>query len=144
MGPQAFEKAWRKQLTDFSEVKIFFRHIDSETIVQYIDGDQLIGVRMFRDQYYIDLWLGHFQHYLDTGKWDTKAYWVTYKSALKEGNLVANYQSNAKAIQMALKSRLWVVHSPEHNQHMKDVRAEIGDCGFKQIGRVSPVIQPHI
>ena len=126
MGPQEFEKAWIKQLKGFNETKVFFFHDRDKTTVKYIKGNRLLGVEMYRRDYEIEYWLGHFQHYLDTGVFDTNAYWVIYDGAGEEDTVFP--------IPMKLKNKLWSVHSPEHNKFMRDERAKEGrqGKGFKQ------------
>jgi len=135
-GPQAFEKEWTKQLNGFNETKIFFFHDKSKTFVKYINGNKLLGVEMYRSQYEIDHWLGHFQSYLDTGIFDTDAYWVKYKSIKDEnGKLHSKNDSVVNAVPMKLKNKVWTVHSPEMDKFMQDERAIDKDLGFKQVPR---------
>lgn len=138
-GPKGFEKAWVKALNGFSETKMFFNHGRSQTTINYIDGDKLLGVEMYRCQFEIDQWLGHFQHYLDTGVFDTNAYWVEYKSVRNEdttlGTLTHKYDTEVHGVPMELRGKLWSVHSSEMNKFMKDERAVKGDIGFKRVSR---------
>lgn len=134
-GPKGFEKAWVKLLNNFNETKIFFTHNKSETIIKYIDGDRLFGVNMHRCHFEIEKWLNHFQHYLDTGIFDTNAYWVEYTSENDDGDIISKYSSEVNAIPMVLKNREWSVHSKEMNKFMDAERKAKGDLGFKQIGR---------
>jgi len=136
-GPQGFEKEWIKQLKGFNETKIFFFHDKSQTTVKYIDGNKLLGVEMYRSGYEIDNWLGHFQHYLDTGTFDTNFYWEghnTIKNAAGEG--VDTILTPATAIPMVLKKKLWSEHSPAMNKFMKDERANKDNgMGFRRVRR---------
>jgi len=137
-GPKGFEKAWMKQLNGFNETKIFFKHnhAGSQTFVQYIHGDKLLGVLMYRCQFEIDVWLNHFQHYLDTGNFDTDAYWVKYTATADEnGKLQSVYSPDTNAVPMKLDRKVWTVHSPEMDQFMKDERAKNKDLGFKRMPR---------
>lgn len=135
-GPMAFEKAWIKQLNNFNETKVFLFNDKSKTIVKYIDGDQLLGIEMYRCQFEIDYWLGHFQHYLDTGTFDTNAYWAGYNSFKDaDGKLQDKFITPVTAIPMVLEKKLWSVHSPEMNQFMHDERLKDKGMGFKQQGR---------
>ena len=138
-GPKGFEKAWAKLLNGFSETKIFFTHDSSKTVVKYIDSDKLVGVEMFRCQFEIDSWLNHFQSYLDTGDFDTNAYWREYTGGTLSGPDTNNYISEIIAIPMVLDNKLWSVHSPEFNKFMQDERKAKGDMGFKQFPRPSAV-----
>lgn len=136
-GPQGFEKAWMKQLKGFNETKIFFFHDKSKTIIKYIDGDKLLGVEMYRCQFEIDQWLNHFQHYLDTGTFDTDAYWFGYNSFEDaNGKLQDTNITPITAVPMKLEKKLWSVHSPEMNKFMRDERANRDKgMGFRQQGR---------
>ena len=135
-GPQAFEKAWIKALNGFNETKIFFFHDKSKTLVKYIDGNRLLGVEMYRSTYEIEHWLGHFQHYLDTGTFDTDAYWTGYDSIKgANGKLQDANITPMTAIPMVMKKKLWEVHGPELNKFMKAERLINPSMGFKQQGR---------
>lgn len=135
-GPKGFEKAWTKALRGFNETKLFFEHGKSQTIIKYIDGDKLLGVEMYRAQYTIDLWLNHFQAYLDTGTFDTNAYWVEYKSKKNpDGTLTHTEISSVNTIPMVLEDKVWSIHSPEMNKFMKDEREAKGDIGFKHVAK---------
>ena len=135
-GPLGFEATWKKQLKGFSEVKIFFTHDKSKTTIKYIDGNSLCGVEMYRSQYEIDHWLNHFQHYLDTGTFDTDAYWVTYSSILDENDKIqSTYSTEIHNVAMKLEKKLWSVHSPEFNKFMKDTRNGDQGIGFKRVPR---------
>ena len=136
-GPIAFEKAWAKQLKGFNETKIFFKKDGSQTLVQYIDGNKLLGVKMYRCQFEIDNWIGHFQNYLDTGIFDTNFYWEGHNSIKNaEGKLVDTIITPVTAIPMRLKKKLWDVHSPEMNKFMRDERANKDHgMGFRRVPR---------
>jgi len=134
-GPKAFEKVWVKLLNGFNETKIFFFHDKSKTIIKYIKGDKLFGVEMYRCHFEIEKWLNHFQHYLDTGTFDTNAYWIEYSSVSDDEEFTSKYSSEVNAIPMVLKNKVWSVHSTEMNKFMKAERAAKGDIGFKQVGR---------
>ena len=136
-GPQGFEKDWIKRLTKFNETKIFFFHDESKTFVKYIDGNKLLGVEMYRGDYEIDNWIGHFQHYLDTGTFDSNFYWEGHNH-IKDatGESVDTILTPATAIPMRLKKKLWDVHSPEMNKFMKDERAnKDSGMGFRRVPR---------
>jgi hypothetical protein len=134
-GPKGFEKAWIKALKDFNETKIIFKRSGSQTILQYIDGNKLIGVEMYRNQFEIDKWLGHFQHYLDTGKFDTNAYWVEYTSINKNGEIISTDKLDIYSAPMKLVNKLWNVHSKEFSKFIDSERKLKGDLGFKQVSR---------
>jgi len=134
-GPKGFEKAWVKLLNGFNETKIFFTHNKSETVIKYIHNDKLFGIEMYRCQFEIDQWLNHFQNYLDTGIFDTNAYWVEYTSINKDGEIISTYSTEINTIPMVLKNKIWSVHSPEMNKFMDDERETKGDIGFKQVPR---------
>ena len=136
MGPIKFEKQFTKLLDAFDETKIFFTHDGGSTIVKYIDGSQLLGVKMYRGDYWINRWLGHFNNYLFTGKFDTNAYWKRYTSVRDDDNkIVSTDLPGVTAIPMKLHKKIWIEHSPEHNKFMKAERKEHGDMGFKVVSR---------
>lgn len=135
-GPKAFVKAWQKALSNFNETKIFFCHDKSKTTIKYIHGDKLYGVEMYRCQFEIDRWIGHFQYYLDTGTFDPKAYWVVYTSEMdEEDKLKSTYGPTVTGVLMSLEKQLWNVHSPELNRFMRETRNVNRDVGFEQVNR---------
>lgn len=136
-GPQGFEKAFIKRLTGFNETKIFFFHDKSKTTVKYINKRSLIGIEMYRDDYEMDKWIGHFQNYLDTGTFDTNAYWYGHNSVKDaDGKWEDTILSPVVPIPMKLEKKLWSVHSPAHNRYMAEERANIDKgMGFKQVPR---------
>jgi len=135
-GPQGFEKEWIKQLKGFNETKIFFFHNKSKTLVKYINGNKLLGVEMYRSGYEIEHWLGHFQHYLDTGTFDTDAYWCGYNSVKDaDGKFQDANTTPIIGIAMVLKKKLWEVHGPAMNKFMKDERLKDPSMGFRRQGR---------
>ena len=138
-GPLGFEATWKKKLKGFNETKLFFCHGKQYTTIKYIEGNKLLGVEMYRCQFEIDNWLNHFQHYLDTGTFDTNHYWVKYKSAKDEnGDLKSVYESEVHAIPMVLKDQVWSEHSPEMNKFMADERKIDTDLGFNRVPRPLP------
>lgn len=135
-GPKGFEKAFKKALKGFNETKIFFHKTGSQTIIQYIAEDKLLGIKMYHAQFEIDRWLNHFQDYLDTGKFDTNAYWVKYTTVRDDkGELNSTYEKNVTAIPMMLKDKYWSEHSPEFNTFMKNERIMHGDLGFQVVSK---------
>ena len=136
-GPKGFEKAWIKLLNGFNETKIFFTHNKPTTIIKYIHNDKLYGVEMYRCQFEIDNWLPHFQHYLDTGTFDTNAYWIEYWTARDdEGHDIGNeYSEEVNSIPMVLEDKIWSVHSEEMDKFIDDERSSKGYIGFKQVPR---------
>jgi len=136
MGPKQFENKWVKQLTGFNETKIFFFHDKSKTTLKYIDGDNLLGVEMYREDYEIAQWLGHFQWHLDTGTFDTDAYWQGYNSVKDaDGKIVDSYITPVTAVPMVLKKKLWEVYGPAMNKFMKTERLKDNSMGFRQQAR---------
>ena len=139
-GPMGFEATWKKKLKGFNETKLFFSHGKPQTVIKYIDGDKLLGVEMYRSGYEIERWLNHFQHYVDTGTFDTNAYWVTYKSEYSDKNdqtskLITTCSTEVHAIPMVLKNQVWSEHSPEMNKFMNAERKIDKALGFKMVPR---------
>ena len=124
----------------FNETKIFVSHIRSETVVKYVDGDKLYGIEMYRHSWDLERWIPHFQHYLDTGTFDTNAYWVEYDTVKgDDGERKTIHLTEPTAIPMVLEDKVWSVYSTEHDEHMRKVRAEKGDAGFEQVARPNNV-----
>lgn len=147
-GPKGFENAWKKALKGFNETKIFFKKDGAKTLIQYIDGDKLLGVSMYRCQFEMDVWLNHFQHYLDNDVFDTNAYWVTYTSKRENpddamSKLTSVYGTEIIKVPMILKNKVWSIHSPEMNAVMKKMRKKQGDLGFKHIPRLLNKIRKY-
>lgn len=135
-GPKGFEKAWIKALKGFNETKILFTHTKSKTVIKYINNNKLLGIEMWRSQYEIDQWVNHFQTYLDTGIFDTNAYWVEYTTTKNlDNSLTQNTMSKIYAIPMKLEKQLWNVHSTELSNFINMERKKKGDLGFKQVAR---------
>ena len=134
MGPKAFEKKFTKQCGKlFNETKILFFHDGSKTTVKYPYKDKLLGVEMYREDYCLDQWVNYFIEYLETGKFDEHAHWKTYSAS--SGNFSKyTYTGETQRIPMVLENKLWSVHSPEFNKHMKTVRSQEGmsGVGFQQ------------
>ena len=135
-GPKGFEKAWTKQLKNFDETKIFFKHTRDNTVLNFISGGQLLGIEMYRCQFEIDRWIGHFQNFLETGVFDTNAYWCEYTTCRAEdGSLKKVLCTEVFAVPMVLKGKIWNEHSKEQDKFMNDQRAAKGDLGFKLVSR---------
>jgi len=132
-GPKGFEKAWIKALKGFNETKILFTHTKSDTTIKYIHNNKLLGVEMYRSQYEIDRWIGHFQAYLDTGTFDTDAYWVQYTH---DTNNKKQIITNPVPLPMELRKQIWSVHSKEMSNYLRKERAATKlDIGFEQVAR---------
>lgn len=136
-GPKGFDKALEKALVNFNETKLFITHTRYNTVVKYIDGDKLYGIEMYRHSWDIERWLPHFQHYLDTGIFDTNAYWCQYTHEDgKSGERDKIYLTEPVGLPMVLKGKIWSVHSPEMNDYMNSERsATKRDIGFEQVAR---------
>lgn len=133
---KGFEKAWIKQLKNFNETKIIFAHTKYTTIIKYIDGSKLLGVEIYRSQFEIDLWLNHFQAYLDSGVFDINAYWIEYTTVRNPDNsLTAITRNEIYIIPMKLENQLWNVNSKKLSDFMRIERKNKGDIGFKQVAR---------
>lgn len=131
MGPKAFEKEFKRRMGKrFNETKLFFFHDGSETKIAYIHGSKLRYVEMYRGDYWLDLWENHFKSYLQTGEFDTNAYWRVYTGMNPENS----WLSATRAVPMKCVKQVWTVYSPEHNKHMSEVRSQEGmsGVGFKQ------------
>lgn len=136
MGPKGFEKQFIKACGDvFNETKILFFHEGRQTLVKYPYNDRLYGIRISRDDYEIKLWVNHFVDYLKTGKFDNCSYWRIYdveagSHGPRDTRKIIYYDDHPKGIPMILKDdNIWSVHSPEHNEHMKFIRAQEGMAG---------------
>ena len=136
-GPKGFEKEFKKRIKDFNETKIFFNHhknFGGEVYVQYIDGDKLLSINMYRSDFELDRWLNHFQSYLDTGVFDTNAYWEEYQGRHIETNK-NKVVSDVIPMPMELKKQVWDVHTKQFHDFMTSERKAKGDMGFKLVAK---------
>lgn len=132
----AFETLWKKKLKGFNETKIFFFHNPSRTELKYIHGDKLISVPMYRSSYEFEQWFQHFQDYLNTGEFDTNAYWIKYTTVrTKDGELNSTYETIVNKVPMEIIKGSWTVSSKVFSKFMKNQRILHGDLGFKQVGK---------
>ena len=129
----SFENAFKKDVTNFDETRIWFEHksrMNDESNVCFITDGKLQRLPMYKSQYEIDKWKQHFIEFLDTGIFEMQAYWQVY------GDEVPN----------EVKEKIWKFpltksygnyfheHSEEFSNWLTEIKKDNPwDCGVRQI-----------
>ena len=136
MRGATFEKYFKAQVPNFKEFKISFEHKRGhETLIKFPHKGRVCYIRLYRCDWGLNPWIGHFIAFFKTGKFDSHSYWDVYTS--DSMTLDKFYKGEYHKVKMILAhDGEWCVHSVEHSNHMIKYRKEHGDSGFTQIGKV--------
>lgn len=137
MNKTGFLKAFKKAIPNFNETICHLEFKKYEEVnVKFVLHNKLVCLKMYKDQYWIDLWKNHFIEYFDTKIFDYNAYWKFYNSKrLKNGELEDYFiDDNIYKISLCkIYGNDFYEHSKELNKLFKIREAKNKNLGVKTI-----------
>jgi hypothetical protein len=126
MKKRIFEKAFKTAVTNFDERLIWFTHKGDNTFVNFVWQDKLQKFRIYRDDYYINIWKQHFIDFINTGEFDYNSYWILYQ----DHNIAPEDIGKVYKFKMENKFN---IYSRIYSHFLFEYRKTYPNCGIKQV-----------
>jgi len=137
MNKTGFLKAFKKAIPNFDETICHFEFKKYDEVkVKFVLDSKLVCLKIYKDQYYIDLWKTHFIEYFDTKKFDYNGYWKFYGSKKVKGRLLEDYFIDNNIYKIPLCKKFgsdFYEHSEDLEKLFKIRENENKDLGIKLI-----------
>lgn len=131
----SFEKAFKKEVINFDETKIWFEHKNKShegSFICFVLDGKLKKLHLYRDSYYIDIWKNYFIEFLNTGDFDYNGYWELYNKS------DINPNDKDKIYKFPLCEDLgkqFYPHSKQMQKFLFNYRQNYPNCGIKQVSK---------
>lgn len=128
----AFWKAFQKAVPNFDETKLWLEKKSRHFFICFVDSGKLKRCKVYKGDYYINLWKQHFIEFLDTGKFDWNGYHIVY------GKSDINRNDIGRVWQFPLISQFGedtYALSNKGFEFLAKYRERYKNCGMKHIGK---------
>jgi hypothetical protein len=129
----SFKKAFIKAIPNFDETKLWFEQkgkLYQGINICFISNGKLNRCFVYCSQYYLDLWVPHFQTYVNTNVFDFNAYFILYEDKHIAPCDVGNV-FKFPLIRKFNNDCYWC--SPELGNFLNSYQKKFPLCGIKQV-----------